>query len=325
MQDNIITSYNFARKADIVFAESTTVDQFKKLHLDNYTIFNKDSERILYRLNETSISENDVIFCHTDFIEHLFFLIEDVEFTNIKLLTNQTDTLINKKIFSMKPKCISQWFSVNVGYKNDNLIPIPLGLANDYKKNLTFNEIKSKNQKKENFLYLNFRENTSIKYRKNLYNFFQKYDWTIVKSPNLVNSQYSSDLNRYKFILCPWGNGIDSHRIWEALYSGSIAVTEQHYTFNTFSSLPIYSYKSYKDLSMKDLLEFEKASFNISKKQLDLHWWLNIINENKIKNNMGKIRVHKDLSNKDILLARKQVFQSRLKKIKYYLRKLQIF
>ena len=56
MQDNIITSYNFARKADIVFAESTTVDQFKKLNLDNYTIFNKDSERILYRLNEISIS-----------------------------------------------------------------------------------------------------------------------------------------------------------------------------------------------------------------------------------------------------------------------------
>ena len=35
----------------------------------------------------------------------------------------------------------------------------------------------------------------------------------------------------------PYGNGYDTHRIWEALYSGSIPVVKENKAFNQFKDL----------------------------------------------------------------------------------------
>ena len=40
--------------------------------------------------------------------------------------------MITKKLFDKKPECISNWFALNVDYRNNSLIPLPLGIANDY-------------------------------------------------------------------------------------------------------------------------------------------------------------------------------------------------
>jgi hypothetical protein len=37
-------------------------------------------------------------------------------------------------------------------------------------------------------------------------------------------SSYLSKLGKYKFAICPPGNGIDSHRIWECLYLNVIPI-----------------------------------------------------------------------------------------------------
>jgi len=129
----ILNSYNFARNSDIVFSEILTHDQFNKLNIEDYTIINKNSRFVFYKLNKFHLKENDVIFCNTDMVKSLFVLLKDVKnLKNIKLITNQTDTLIDKSLFNLKPNCIKDWYSVNVGFKSENLIPIPLGLSNNY-------------------------------------------------------------------------------------------------------------------------------------------------------------------------------------------------
>jgi hypothetical protein len=38
----------------------------------------------------------------------------------------------------------------------------------------------------------------------------------------------ASSSRRYKYVICPRGNGIDTHRVWEALYLGVVPVV--HHT-----------------------------------------------------------------------------------------------
>ena len=71
--------------------------------------------------------------------------------------------------------------------------------------------------------------------------------------------KYHDSLKNYRFVLCPWGNGIDTHRIWETLYSGNIPVTKQHHTFSTSQELPIIFVDSYEEITEKKLLELPQG------------------------------------------------------------------
>ena len=91
-------------------------------------------------------------------------------------------------------------------------------------------------------------------------------------------SEYIKDLNRYKFIFCPWGNGFDTHRIWEALYCGSIPITKTHLSLS-FKNLPIISFDNFDDLSIEKLItESNKKDFNT--KTLNLEYWKQLIKTN---------------------------------------------
>ena len=194
-KSEILTSYNFARASDIVFSETLTHKQFDEIKdKEDIEIVFKNSYLIFYLRKKFSLCENDVI-------------------------THQTDIPITKKLYNKKPECISKWFSINVDYENDNLIPIPLGLANDYSpKNIMkqdFNKITKNNDKAEK-LYVNFQKNTNLKERKALLKKFEEIHWAFTEKPNQEIDTYLHNLNKYKFTLSPWGNGYDTHRFWEA-------------------------------------------------------------------------------------------------------------
>jgi hypothetical protein len=39
--------------------------------------------------------------------------------------------------------------------------------------------------------------------------------------------EYQSTLGKYRYVLCPRGNGIDTHRFWETLYKGNLPVVTE--------------------------------------------------------------------------------------------------
>ena len=45
----------------------------------------------------------------------------------------------------------------------------------------------------------------------------------VIKGP-LSPKRFAQEMNEYKFVACPRGNGIDTHRFWEALYRGSVPI-----------------------------------------------------------------------------------------------------
>ena len=186
--------------------------------------------QLLFSLNTFVLNENDLVYCHSDLLEEFFLKVKECKFKNIKLISNQSDRLIDKNLYRKKPSCISDWYAVNVNIDKNDLIPIPLGLSNPFsKKNLSLNDFNSpfdcKNFEQKSIYCMSIStKNTNYKQRTKLYEKFEDKEWSIIKNPVLNNEDYKKDLGQYKFTLCPWGNGVDTHRIYESLYSGCIPI-----------------------------------------------------------------------------------------------------
>ena len=93
--------------------------------------------------------------------------------------------------------------------------------------------------------------------------------------------EYLDNVYNHKFVICSEGNGIDTHRTWETLYSGSIPIEKINKNNRFFNDLPICFVNDWEEIT-DDFLNSEidrinKNIFNIDK--LNFSYW-----ENKIKN-----------------------------------------
>ena len=90
-------------------------------------------------------------------------------------------------------------------------------------------------------------------------------------------------MSKYKYILCPSGNGIDTHRMWEALYSNSIPIIFSEHKLGYFNKIPAVVLSRFSDLSQ---LKPEDLNINENEQQfLKLEEWINLIKYNLIKSN----------------------------------------
>ena len=280
-KEKVLTSYNFAKSCNLVYAEALTPIQFEKCRNINQRIYYQSDRMIIYKNTEYTVKEGDIIFCHTDFLPNLFSDFKKLaQFSNLILLTNQTDTMIGEKLFKKIPKCFSKWYSINVDLENDKLVSLPLGLSNDYSpknlKSTDYLEVENDIKAKGVSMYINFR-NTNFNERELLYSKFENVDWVTSDIPNIEMSEYLKKLSNHSFVLAPWGNGVDTHRIWETLYAGSIPITKYHPTFSDFRDLPIFFVENYDEITHERLNNFLlslKADKFYSEK-LNIDFWIN--------------------------------------------------
>jgi hypothetical protein len=289
----IISGFKFAEIADVIFSGVFLKSQIELLDLkENIDSHIGDSEYIFVRKKKFFLHENQIIFCKTEYLQELFRILnKQCNFNNIKLITHQSDLRISKKLYLSKPKCISKWYSINVDYRSHDLIPIPIGIANFHSKNLNEEMFSGNLQinnyliEKDNLLYLNFNPNTNFKHRKSLFSLFSNKKWVNLDQTPLDQTEYKKKLSIHNFSLAPWGNGIDTHRFWEALYSGSIPVTKKHLIYESFETIPKTLVDDYTDIS-KELLKnnlqnLSKNSNDFNLNELDFNYWKKLITDTK--------------------------------------------
>ncbi len=290
-ENGVVNSHNFLLNSDFFYAANYPEAELNNLNLDNYTNMGPANGSALLKTKSFSVKENSIIFCHTMFISSLFKHLRKVkEFKNIKLITHQSDIPITKELFSTKPNCISTWYSTNVVYEDERLIPIPIGIGNDYnQKTLTSkNLIQNRDESfQKNKVYANFNINTNYFHRYPAFKAVLDKEWALIERPNLPLDKFLNNIKENKFCLAPWGNGYDTHRLWEAIYAGAIPITKNHFAFRNFQDLPIIFLNSYKELNIHNL---SNISFqNINKDKLNINWWIRNINENNISSNSKTI------------------------------------
>ena len=303
------------RISDVIFSATMTINDLHKYEIKNYKIINKENNLITFINTNFEIKENDIIFCQSDYLELFFEIFKNVDYENITLISSQSDRKISKNLYKKKPNCVFKWYSANVNCSKSNLIPIPLGIA-PYRnsKSVIFEDLEKVNllKNKKNKIYINFNLNTNYFHRARAFQQANKninYDFKNFKNYD----EYLNDLNQYKFSLAPWGNGIDTHRIWESLYLGVIPITKDHLHYRSFNNLPLLLVNSYRKLSqIDDSINFE----NINYEKLTIKWWENIIRKNKklSKNKQTSIILDNDELVYLDKLIKKRLFKTNLLK-----------
>ena len=327
----IINGNNFAKYSNLVFSEELSTKDFNKKYISDkkihilYKVENKRASFVWYIKKDFTLKENDIIFCNTEVVELLFESLKSIKnLNNLKLITHQSDRTITKKLFNKKPSCISHWYSTNVVYQNPQLTPIPLGVNDFTSFNYMNEEILNKHFYSEKNsinrsekLYLNFNFNTNRRERTNLFEFFSKKDWAVVDYPHEDPDAYYENISKYKFVLCPWGNGYDTYRFWESLYLGAVPITKNHKAYKNFKDMPAIFINNYKTLNIDSLEQKE----SLVEETLNIKYWINLINSNKVDSKEEITINHKDYKftrKLNIIFALRKI-QYKLKIPKYYL------
>ena len=176
------------------------------------------------------------------------------------------DLSTKKKLDYFYPK---KCFSQNLIIYKKNYHFIPIGLENskfhnngDIKDFISLRKVKSKKKPRILFGF----QNTNPK-RAQLKDKFKKIK--IADETNGWNSFfYRRILLNYMFVICPEGNGIDTHRIWEALYLRTIPIIKKNMISNFIkkAKIPVLILNKWSDLSRYDEKQLQK--FYFSKKKL---------------------------------------------------------
>ena len=78
-EDQFLSGNNFAKKADLVYAEAVSHDEFNKLNIDNIN-YSKIGENIyIYSMKNFLLKENDIIYCKTDNVLELFAKLNSIK------------------------------------------------------------------------------------------------------------------------------------------------------------------------------------------------------------------------------------------------------
>ena len=105
--------------------------------------------------------------------------------------------------------------------------------------------------------------------------------------PNQTREEFWMSLNDAAFVVCPFGNGPDTHRTWEVLMLGRIPIVEKSPLNKVYEGLPIAEIDDWNKIN-KVWLEhtFRQIQFKFHNKEYKLEkllltYWKNLINSSK--------------------------------------------
>lgn len=199
----------------------------------------------------TALRHAESVYCKKD---HLPSLWRALQRTRNRVVVVASESAYSVRSDEDLPAHASRWFSTNS--EHDNVLPLPLGLGNSYCEVTAKAPLlaASAASAKTRLLYVNFRPETNAEVRAPLWEKFGSAAWrdSVTReacSPTI--EAYVRSLASHRFVLCPRGRGVDTHRMWEALYVGAVPVVQSHAALDGFRDLPI--------LFVDDLLGVEPA------------------------------------------------------------------
>lgn len=246
------------------------INGYKFSEISNFAI---DLDRSIF--STEMLRNNAIIYCKTDFIPQLFNHL-GVFGKKYILITHMSDYPIDVMRFSLKPNSIKKWFAENAIYNNPDLISVPIGLENHIgsskgkftnHKWLEENLNELQKSEKKLTLYCNWNSSTNPS-RGIISSILKKNNLPIIEESGLSFETYCINMSKNKFVICPPGNGIDTHRLWESLYLGCIPITLRHQIYKNYN-LPIIQVNSWDEIT-PDLLE---KPIEINAEMLYMSYW----------------------------------------------------
>lgn len=240
--DEIVCGENFLKLADCFIGTIQSLhanpNNFSKLSIDIKSIC--DHEERFIKFNKIFVKTDDIREFYRKFQNNL---------KNKIIITHNSDYGIDCTFEQVINK-VKKQYSQNCLFKHEKLEPIPIGVANRMWLN--------------HAILHNVRKRTDIKKSKNIYFLFSlqthssrnacydmlknKLEW----NKKMNYQEYFIELKRHKYAICPRGNGLDTHRLWECLYLDVIPIMLKEDSVN-IDNLPIIYLEKWSDLDISNL------------------------------------------------------------------------
>lgn len=277
-------------------------------------------------LDLSKIKTGDTIFVKTCFLEYFFTLYAPKIKTKYILVTHNSDatSLTRYNIMDLNNPRLIAWFGVNPGkLKHPKFFPIPIGLANrswehgnidnlnqvrqilgfdntnnnnsDINSNSSTNSVaKNLNLELKKYLAcLNFSLTTGGP-RAEAYQAFANQNWCKVFLNNnhqgfVDHKTYLTNMSESKFVICPFGHGLDTHRTWEALLVGCYPVVLSSALDQLYTDLPVVIVNSWSEVTQEfleaqyNLLQAKSAANKFKWEKLYFAYWANLIRQVQAK------------------------------------------
>ena len=238
--------------------------------------------------NPEDVKKNDIVFINSDLIEVYFQIQHPKIGSKYFLISHNSDRNVDNNLTNLSDDKIIHWFAQNLVIKSNKITSIiPIGLENrrwlKYGKKRWFNT----RQEKTKYILSSFNTFNNYKERNEADIFAKKSPIVDIKRFDKP-SEYFNEASKYKFVLCPSGNGADTHRLWESQILKSLPILLN----SNFSSnlkklgLPALYLDSWDELisySKTDLDKiYEKKINNNNNHLIYLDYWKKIIEEKKL-------------------------------------------
>lgn len=194
--------------------------------------------------------------------------------TPFTLVTIESDEAVPQNLDWLKHPYLARWYGWNSVHPG--VQPIPIGLNHDTQLLPMVNALPA--IEKTNKLLVNFRRDREE--RTALHKKTVGLNWTHVEpysekwnSVDQLTRHYEST-SRFRWTLCPRGAGQDTHRVWEALYLGSIPVVLKSNLSPLYDGLPVIQLDSWDELSLETL---ERRTLSTVRNNAYFEHWRGVI------------------------------------------------
>ena len=275
---NYITGERLQALADVGFA--VTTNSIIDAQLKNTDLNVLFADRLPVETIRGTCNRAKRIFVYTHFLDFFFAHIFPSLDNTFTLITHNSDYGVSEKYSHfLDSGKIAAWYGQNIECEHEKLFSLPIGIANSQwpHGNLELlDSIRNEGNAKEFLVYKNYHV-TRYGNRGEI-NMITSANG-IPMTPRKPQADYLRDIARSVLCICPPGNGIDCHRIWECLYLNCIPVVQNHIHYRQFQDLPILLTDDWHTVDIPFLLDQESVMtqkyYNLEK--LDLLFWKNAI------------------------------------------------
>lgn len=244
-EENIIYGEKFVSTCDVFIGSINSINANPNNKYIQPNIINIESNLL------DIINKYNKIFVKTDDLMNFYNKINNqkIDITNKIIVTHNSDHEINTQYINYLNNVKNQ-YSQNCLITHKNLEPIPIGIENrQWFDHEILHKIRNRTDiKKEKNIYFMFSLNTHFS-RHECYNKLKnKLQW----NEKLSKEEYFIELKKHKYAICPRGNGLDTHRIWECLYLDVIPIMLKKDSVG-INNLPILYLNDWDELDINNI------------------------------------------------------------------------
>ena len=180
--------------------------------------------------------DGDWVFINGDYIQKFTSAIPFVSMKRFYLIIHNSDlTFTEEKLASLR-KHIYHVFAINTNFTHPRVTTIPLGFADNQLEFLS--TFKPEPRERDIDIYLNIKIHHNWEKRGQCINAFETNP-RVTNRERVSVEEYYNDLCRSKFVLCPEGTGIDTHRVYESILCGATPVVLRNSLSHLYEKLPV--------------------------------------------------------------------------------------